>query len=169
MPKAGPNDCRLYDVPPTFGGNGGEGLFIMSIHIESDVPIVAYAHTFGSASSGATMLMPVETWGYSYMSINSRQEYQPDCYSWMYVIAEKDNTVIEITPSVPTRNGRPAGVPFIVTLQRGEIYQVVGANPTGGFAALELSGTTVRSIANAAGVCYPVAVFAGSSRTGNPA
>ena len=25
MPKAGPNDCRLYDVPPSFGGNGGEG------------------------------------------------------------------------------------------------------------------------------------------------
>src|SRR5688572_21923096 len=23
MPKAGANDCRLYDVPPTFGGNGG--------------------------------------------------------------------------------------------------------------------------------------------------
>jgi hypothetical protein len=59
MPKAGALDCRLYDVPPTFGGNGGEGIFNMSIHIESDVPIVAYSHTFGSASSGATMLMPM--------------------------------------------------------------------------------------------------------------
>ncbi|MBK8141757.1 MAG: hypothetical protein IPK57_12680 [Chitinophagaceae bacterium] len=61
MPKAGALDSRLYDVPPTFGGNGGEGIFNMSIHIESNVPIVAYAHTFGSTSSGATMLMPVET------------------------------------------------------------------------------------------------------------
>jgi gliding motility-associated-like protein len=173
IPKGGWYDARLYTCPPGFmlpQCTGGEGVFkYKGIHIVSNVPIVSYAHIYGSASSGATMLMPVETWGYSYMSINSRQEYQPDCYSWMYVIAEKDNTVIEITPSVPTRNGRPAGVPFIVTLQRGEIYQVVGANPTGGFAALELSGTTVRSIANAAGVCYPVAVFAGSSRTGNPA
>jgi hypothetical protein len=44
MPKAGTTDVRLYDLPPSFGGNGGETLFNRSIHIESDVPIVAYAH-----------------------------------------------------------------------------------------------------------------------------
>src|SRR5688572_33365003 len=140
MPKAGPNDCRLYDVPPTFGGNGGEGLFIMSIHIESDVPIVAYAHTFGSASSGATMLMPVETWGYSYISLNSRQRYsstnQP-CFSWVYVIAQHDSTLVEITPVVPTRGSRPPNVPFTVLLMKGQIYQIVGSlintNPGDGY------------------------------------
>src|SRR5688572_374109 len=168
MPKAGPNDCRLYDVPPTFGGNGGEGLFIMSIHIESDVPIVAYAHTFGSASSGATMLMPVETYGYSYISINSKQRYQPNCFSWAYVIASHDNTVVEITPSVVTRLGKPAGLPFTVTLNKGQVYQIIGANPTNGPDALEVSGTKFRSIANPMGDCYPVAVFSGSSRTYNP-
>ena len=168
MPKAGPNDCRLYDVPPTFGGNGGEGLYIMSIHIESDVPIVAYAHTFGSASSGATMLMPVETYGYSYVSINSKQVYANNCFSWAYVIASHDNTVVEITPSVLTRLGKPAGVPFTVTLNKGQIYQVIGANPTNSSTALEVSGTKFRSIANPMGECYPVAVFSGSSRTSNP-
>ena len=167
MPKSGPNDCRLYDVPPTFGGNGGEGLFIMSIHIQSDVPIVAYAHTFGSASSGATMLMPVETYGYSYVSINSRQAYANNCFSWAYVIASHDNTVVEITPSVLTRLAKPAGVPFTVTLNKGQVYQVIGANPTNGNAALEVSGTKFRSIANPMGECYPVAVFSGSSRTWN--
>ena len=167
MPKSGPNDCRLYDVPPTFGGNGGEGLFIMSIHIESDVPIVAYAHTFGSASSGATMLMPVETYGYAYVSINSRQAYANNCFSWAYVVASHDNTTVEITPSVLTRLGKPAGVPFTVNLNKGQVYQIIGANPTGGSSALEVSGTKFRSIANATGDCYPVAVFSGSSRTWN--
>src|SRR5688572_5496399 len=168
MPKAGPNDCRLYDVPPSFGGNGGEGLFNMSIHIVSDVPIVAYAHIYGSASSGATMLMPVETYGYSYISINSKQRYQPNCFSWAYVIASHDNTVVEITPSVVTRLGKPAGVPFTVTLNKGQVYQIIGANPTNGPDALEVSGTKFRSIANPLGDCYPVAVFSGSSRTYNP-
>ncbi|HEX6846257.1 MAG TPA: PKD domain-containing protein [Chitinophagaceae bacterium] len=167
MPKSGPNDCRLYDVPPTFGGNGGEGLFIMSIHIVSDVPIVAYAHTFGSASSGATMLMPVETYGYSYVSINSKQVYANNCFSWAYVVASHDNTVVEITPSVLTRLNKPAGVPFTVTLNKGQIYQVIGANPTNSSTALEVSGTKFRSIANPMGDCYPVAVFSGSSRTFN--
>ena len=167
MPKSGPEDCRLYDLPPSFGGNGGEGLFDLSIHIESDVPIVAYAHTFGSASSGATMLMPVETWGYSYTSVNSKQSYASNCFSWMYVVAEKDNTVVEITPSVSTRNGRVPGVPFTITLNRGQIYQVVGALISGSD-GYELTGTKVKSIANAAGECYPIGAFSGSSRTSNP-
>jgi len=168
MPKSGGNDCRLYDVPPSFGGNGGEGIFNLSIHIESDVPIVAYAHTFGSASSGATMLMPVETYGYAYISINSRQVYAANCFSWAYVVASHDNTVVEITPSVLTRLGKPAGVPFTVTLNKGEIYQVIGANPTNSSTSLEVSGTKFRSIANPAGECFPIAAFSGSSRTTNP-
>ncbi|MVT41166.1 PKD domain-containing protein [Chitinophaga oryziterrae] len=164
IPKAGAFDARLYSVPPAFGGTGGEGLFTRKgIHITSDVPIVAYAHIFGSASSGATTLMPVETWGYYYVSLNSEQNYASDCFSWMYVVADHDNTQIEITPAKLTRNSRPAGVPFTVTLNRGEVYQLVGASS--GSAGNELTGTTVRSIANSADTCYPVAVFSGSSRT----
>lgn len=168
IPKAGPFDCRLYDLPPSFGGSGGEGLFDLSIHIESDVPIVAYSHTYGSASSGATMLFPVEAYGYQYYSLNSTQVYAPNCFSWAYVVAAFDNTVVEITPTVQTRMGKPAGSSFNVTLNKGQIYQVIGANLTGGSTSLELSGTKFRSIANASGDCYPVAVFSGSSRTSNP-
>jgi gliding motility-associated-like protein len=165
IPKAGLYDCRLYSVPPTFGGTGGEGLFTRGIHIVSDVPIVAYAHIFGSASSGATMLMPVETWGYVYSTVNSPQNYgSNNCFSWVYVVAQEDNTVVEITPSVPTRNGRVPGVPFYATLNKGEIYQVIGAAITSS-KGYEMTGTHVKSIANSAGVCHPIGVFAGSSRT----
>lgn len=165
IPKAGTFDARLYSVPPSFGGTGGEGVFSnKAIQIVSDVPIVAYAHIYGSASSGATTLMPVETWGYSYISVNSEQNYADNCFSWMYVIAKEDNTVVEITPSVPTRNGRPAGVPFNVTLNRGQAYQVVGAMLTGG-RGNELTGTTVKVTSNTTGGCAPVAVYSGSSRT----
>ncbi|HVI43519.1 MAG TPA: PKD domain-containing protein [Chitinophaga sp.] len=165
IPKNGTFDARLYSLPPSYGGTGGEGIFNnKAIHIQSNVPIVAYAHIFGSASSGATMLMPEETWGYSYISVNSQQNYADNCFSWMFVVANQNNTVIEITPSVVTRNGRAAGVPFTATLNRGDIYQLVGAS-LGGGKGRELTGTTVKSIANSAGQCYPVAVFSGSSRT----
>ena len=168
MPKAGTLDCRLYDLPPSFGGTGGEGLYDLSIHIESDVPIVAYSHTFGSASSGASMLIPVEAYGHQYFSLNSTQVYANNCFSWAYVVAAYDNTVVEITPSVQTRLGMSAGTPFTVSLDKGQIYQVIGANLTGGSTSLELSGTKFRSIANPSGECYPIAVFSGSSRTSNP-
>ena len=172
IPKSGTYDFRLYTVPcgfvPPGTACGGEGLFTnKGIHIVSDVPIVAYAHIYGSASSGATMLMPVETWGYSYVTLNSRQNYATNCFSWAYVISQHDNTVVEITPSQTTRFPRAANVPFTVTLNRGEIYQVM-AGPEAGSAKPEFSGTKFRSIANASGECYPIAVFAGSSRTSNP-
>jgi len=173
IPKGGAVDARLISVPCSFTGGippcGGEGTFSnKAIHIVSDVPIVAYAHIFGSASSGASMLMPVETWGYSYISVNSIQNYAANCYSWVYAIAQHDNTLIEVTPAVVTRAGKPANVSFTVTLNRGDIYQTM-AGPETGSAKPEMTGTKIRSIANASGDCYPIAVFSGSSRTSNPA
>jgi len=181
-PLSDPNyDARLFSDPPP-AGTGGAGVFRKKgIHIESNVPIVAYAHIYGSASSGATMLLPVTAWGYSYVSLNSKQSYANDCYNWMYVIASKDNTVIQVTPSVLTRaqdkTGLQPGVSTTVTLMKGQIYQVVGANDgadangNGGNASTgkQLTGTIVRSMANGANDCNPIAVFAGSSRTANPA
>jgi len=153
-------DARLYTDPPP-AATGGAGLFRKKgIHIKSNVPIVAYAHIYGSASSGATMLFPVEAWGYSYISLNSKQSYASNCYNWMYVVAQKDNTVIEVTPSVLTRaqnlTGLAPGVAKSITLMKGQIYQVIGANDAsdangnGGGAATgrDLSGTKVRSLPN---------------------
>jgi gliding motility-associated-like protein len=165
IPKSGAIDARLVSLPPSYGGTGGEGVFSnKGIHIVSDVPIVAYAHIFGSASSGATMLMPINTWGYSYISLNSQQHYADNCFSWMYVVAKENNTVVEITPSELSRNGRPGGVPFTVTLNKGDIYQLIGASLGSGIGR-ELTGTTVKSLGNSDGKCFPVAVFSGSSRT----
>lgn len=156
IPKTGLFDARLLT----------EGLSEKGISIESDIPIVAYAHIYGNSSSGATMLLPVGTYGYEYYTLASEQRYQSNCYSWFYVVAEYDNTEVEIVPSQQTLAGRPAGVPFRVTLNKGEVYQVMGAlksqNSSEGY---DLSGSKVRSVQNSAGKCYPMAVFSGSSRT----
>ncbi len=186
MPKTGSYDCRLVTDPPP-AGSGGAGLFTQpkGILITSDVPIVAYAHIYGSASSGATMLLPTEAWGYTYVSLNSKQSYASNCYNWTYIIAKENNTVVEITPSVLTRaqagttnpTGLAPGVTKTITLAKGQIYQIIGANDAadangnGGAASTgkELSGTKIRSIVGPDGTCKPIAVFAGSSRTTNPA
>jgi len=165
MPKNGTDDCRLYSVPPSFGGTGGEGIFNRGINIKSDVPIVAYAHIFGSVSSGATMLLPIDSWGYNHYTINSEQiDAGGPGYSWVFVVAQENNTEIRITPGALTRTGRPAGVPFNATLNKGQIFQIVGDGDAGGN-GVQFTGTRVESIANASGQCFPIAVFAGSSRT----
>lgn len=173
-------DARLYRNPVPFD-IGASGLYRKKgIRIVSNVPIVAYAHIYGSVSSGATMLLPTDTWGYSYTSINSQQDNTGVglSYSWMYIIAKDDNTRIRITP---TANSRPykdcpglgcpiitrtAGVPFTVDLMKGQIFQYVAESDCASGIGPELTGTTVKSIPSLVdGTCKPIAVFSGSSRT----
>ena len=162
-----PNTVRVSDLIPKSGLADGrlldEGLFDRGISIESDVPIVAYAHIYQGANSGASMLLPTGTYGYEYTSLNSDQYYASDTYSWFYAIADRDSTLVEIIPSVTTKGGRPAGVPFQVYLMRGDVYNVMGT--TSGATGTDLSGSKIKSIPNARGKCYPIAVFSGSSRT----
>jgi gliding motility-associated-like protein len=166
MPKSVTTyDSRLYDDPPP-AGFGGERIFrARGIRITSNVPIVAYAHIYGSVSSGATMLLPTPSWGYAYTTINSEQvNAGGPGYNWFYIIAKENNTVVEITPAAVSRLGKPAGVPFQINLMKGQIYQYVG-QADGGGNGVELTGSKIKSIANSSGQCYPIAVFAGSSRT----
>ncbi|THU40431.1 T9SS type B sorting domain-containing protein [Niastella caeni] len=156
MPKNGLDDARLLD----------EGLYNRGISIVSDVPITAYAHIFASANSGATMLFPVGVWGYEYYSLNNRQNYSTTgAYTTIMVVADKNNTVVEITPSVPTLAGKPANVPFTVTLNAGDVYQVLGAMMSGS-EGYDLTGSIIKSLPNSNNECHAIGVFTGSSRTG---
>ncbi|GAA4325746.1 T9SS type A sorting domain-containing protein [Flaviaesturariibacter amylovorans] len=165
IPKQGSTDARLVSPPVAFGGNGGEGIFARSIRIQSDVPIVAYAHIYATVSSGATLLLPSDAWSYSYTSMNSEQvNAGGPAFSWLYVVAKEDSTVVQIMPSVATRLGKPAGQTFTVTLNKGEIYQLLGQADASGNGG-QLTGSTVRSVTNSLGARHPIAVFSGSSRT----
>jgi gliding motility-associated-like protein len=151
LPKAGATSAYLATA----------GQYDRAISIESDVPIVAYAHTYGSASSGATMLMPVGTWGYEYkaLCINGTGTYN-DSRPYVYVIADKDNTVVNVTPSTAVENaGMAPNVTSTITLNKGEVFFMRATSATA-----DITGTLVRSITNSAGQCFPAAVFTGNSR-----
>ncbi|HMO32721.1 MAG TPA: PKD domain-containing protein [Lacibacter sp.] len=154
VPKSGADDARLL----------GEGLSGRGIHIRSDVPIVAYAHQYGDVSSAATMLMPVETYGYSYYSLNYTQvSNYPDSYSWFFAVASEDNTRLEITPADSTQGGWLPGQTYTVLLNRGQIWNVFGKR-SGTYTGKDLSGSKIVSVTGPDGNCHPVAVFSGSSR-----
>ncbi|TMI65633.1 MAG: PKD domain-containing protein [Bacteroidetes bacterium] len=170
VPKSGVDDARIFN----------EGLFNRGVHIVSDTPIVVYAHAYNNMVSGATMLMPVETYGYKYYSLNYSQSTSgssppnppitttqngPAWYSWFYVIASEDNTKLEITPSDTTRNGWLPGQTYTVNLNKGQLYNVMGKlGPSNKIvdASKDMSGSKVLSVPGADGNCHPVAVFSGS-------
>jgi gliding motility-associated-like protein len=159
IPKSGANDARTLT----------DGLQNRNIHIVSTEPVAVYAHVYSTMVSGATMLMPVETYGYTYRSINYYQttsESSPaDWYSWFYVIASEDNTTLNITPSDTTKNGWLPNQTYTITLNKGESYHVFGkaifdGNPAN--ASKDMTGSKVVSVAGSDGICHPVAMFSGS-------
>jgi gliding motility-associated-like protein len=151
IPKAGPQNAFL----------NASGIYDQTIRIESDEPIVAYAHVTGSASSGAAMLMPVGTWGYEYktLCIEGSGGYG-DAYPYFYIVADNDNTLVQVTPNGPVTNpGMTPNTVNMITLNRGQVALIVGTNTTE-----VMTGSVVKSVPNSAGKCYPVAVFSGHSR-----
>lgn len=161
IPKTGTDDARLVQ----------EGIWPKKgIHITSDVPVVAYAHIYELANSGATMLMPTAVWGYEYYTLTSSQEYSSESSSAFHIVAQHDSTWVEINPSNPTRGGwvknggtRPNGS-YLVKLNKGDAYQVLGQIESGSV-GYDLTGSYVKSVGNAQGDCFPIAVFSGSTRT----
>lgn len=165
-PSVSNYDARLIGSAPPAGSGGEQHFRRKGIYIKSlGKPIVAYAHIYGTVASGATMLLPVTAWGYNYTAMNSEQRDASRSYSWMYVIAKENNTKVVITPSVPTRLGKQQGVPFEVELEKGQIYQLVGQSDCATGNGVELTGTTVKSIAGRDGECHAIAMFCGSGRT----
>jgi PKD repeat protein len=161
IPKSGANDARVLT----------DGFSPRGIHIVSNVPVAVYAHVYGPMVSGATMLMPVETYGFSYYSINyyqtTSQSNPPDWYSWFYVIASENNTRVLITPSDTTKNGWLPGQTYTVNLNKGEMYHVFGK--AGSFntsnyelCSKDMTGSKIVSTVGSDGVCHPIAVFSGS-------
>lgn len=174
IPKIGADDARILS----------DGLSNKAIHIVSDVPVAVYAHEYDAMFSAATMLMPSETWGYLYYSVNYYQTQGvsnppftassqgvnfPDWYNWFYIVAKDDNTRILITPSDTCKNGWLPGQTYTVNLSKGEIYTVFGkANFAAGWitdtvnSSKDLTGSKILSIAGADGSCHPIALFSGT-------
>jgi len=154
LPKTGAEDCRILN----------EGVFDKAIHIVSNKPIVVYAHQYNTQLSGATMLLPVDTYGYTYYSVNFKLPPVGNDWgkNWFYIIASEDNTRLQITPSDTTEGGVLPGQTITVNLNKGQLYNVFGKiSPEN---VCDLTGSKVVSVAGADGQCHPVAMFSGSNR-----
>ena len=154
LPKTGTDDCRILN----------EGIFDKAIHIVSDKPIVVYAHQYNTQLSGATMLLPVDTYGYTYYSINFKQPPVNSSWgkNWFYAIASEDNTRLQITVSDTTEGGVLPGQTITVNLNKGQLYNVFGKLSDAN--VCDLTGSKIVSVPGADGNCHPVAMFSGSNR-----
>lgn len=161
------NSITIFDVPDgarlTREGKSANG-----IHVTAEQPVVVYSHIFASNVSGATLVLPTNTLGKDYYSINYTQvSNELNSYSYFFVVAVEDNTEVEIIPAAATVGGWAPGSVNRVVLQKGEIYQVLGAlttnsgNTSGGG---DLTGSRIRAISTTQEQCKRIAVFSGSGK-----
>lgn len=124
-----------------------------AIHVTSNAPVTVYGLNYEAYSSDASIILPTPTLGIEYYTINVTPAVSvgSGTPTEFMVVGVQNNTSIEITPSVTTDGGNAANVPFTITLNQGEVYQV---QATGG----DLSGTYIRSL----GGCEKFAVFTGA-------
>ena len=148
-----------------------EGAFTnKAIRVTAANPIVVYSYITRAQASGATLCLPTAVLGKEYYSMNFTQvSNEPNSNSYITIVAVEDNTTVEIIPSANTKNGWLANTVYTVNLNRGQIYQLLGAldgaNATTG---LDLTGTHVRSISSGTGGCKKIAVFSGSGKVRIP-
>ena len=152
----GANQITTVNIPQTAILNS-EGKFNTGIHVVAQRPVVVYGHIYNSAVSGATLCLPVATLGKEYVSVNYTQvSNEGDSYSYFFVVATEDNTTVEITPTATTLNGWSPNTTYSITLNKGQIYQVLST--------IDLTGSTIKSVTGAGGGCKRIAVFCGSGK-----
>ncbi len=159
------NVVQFVDIPTT-AHLIAEGKSLNGIHLTSLKPIIAYAHIYQNSVSGATLVLPVNTLGKDYYSINFKQiSNSVNSASWFFVVAVEDNTKVEIIPSQTTQGGWAANSVNVVSLNKGEIYNVMGTFTNAGTSSsgVDLTGSKIKSISTS-GSCKKIAVFSGSSK-----
>ena len=112
-----------------------------AIHIQSVDCISVFALNRADYSADATVILPTEALDVNYLlttyvEFRSSQNFSSE----FLVVATEDNTIVEITLS-RAQNGHAAGVPYQITLNAGQVYQIMATR-------LDLSGTKVVGLNN---------------------
>jgi len=161
------NSITTIDIPIEQGYHDRNNHGIISkkaIHIESTDTISAYCTNIAYVSFDASFVLPTESLGDDYIiqSYDQSRLFLEDVVnisqtSAFAIVATEDHTDIDITPSCPTLDGRPAYETYQITLNAGETYQV---RSTYSGSSRDFSGTRVT-----ARDCKKIAVFNGNTLT----
>jgi gliding motility-associated-like protein len=144
---------------------GSETIQEKAIHLVAENPVNVYALNWDKNSADVAVMYPVESLGNEYFTmcytpnVDSRPAHGKN--SEFLIVASKDTTIVEIIPSVVTDNGKPANIPFTVTLHKGEVFQVQSLNQRNLSGQGDLTGSYIKSD-------KPVAVYSGNFSTTIP-
>lgn len=135
------------------------------IHITSSGKIAVHAFNERFRSADGTVVLPIGALGTDYyitshfevLTVPVNYNGNVNNESTLLVVATEDNTQVEITTSKNSISGNVANVPRVITLNRGQSYQIK--------ARADLTGSRVRVVGSNADECKKIAVFGGNKWT----
>ncbi|MBC8146164.1 MAG: IgGFc-binding protein [bacterium] len=161
---AGSESATLVRLEETFGADSDlspadSNVGRKSFHIVADDDITVAAASIKAYSADAMLVLPVKLFGTKYIALSypngtgTTEQQVYDMCSQYAIVANDNNTNLEITPSYGPKSGQR----YSLKLHRGDVYLAMAPLGT----AQDVSGTEIRSD-------KPVAVFAGHRRTSVP-
>lgn len=128
-----PGEVTAVPIPIAAQVDANDGIAARGIQVSTIQPVCVYALNRRAESTDAYAAIPIPAFGNDHIVAS----YGGLTGSQMAVAAVVPDTVVTITPR-QTIGARPAGVPFEVTLQPGEVYQLRASGQ-------DVSGTRVQS------------------------
>jgi RHS repeat-associated protein len=135
----------------------------LGIHITAQSPVSAYGLNFYEFATDGFTALPTNILGTDYVTVGYgnvlNRLFDPSLGTEFGIVATQNNTSVTITPSVAT-GGHTAQVPYTITLNQGQTYQLRNSNETGQDEgpAPDLSGSIITSN-------NPIGVFSGHDCT----
>lgn len=160
---------NIPDLQCYHDGGNYEQIDNKGIKIVATDTISVFSTNIAHVSFDASFVLPTESLGDDYIiqtyDQSVREALMNDYVthnqtSAFLIVATEDNTEIDITPTVNTLRGKPAGETFTITLNAGQTYQVRSHL---GPSSRDLSGSRVT-----AHDCKKIAVFNGNTVTSVP-
>lgn len=171
------NGVSIRDIGSNFENRVSEVVARKGIEIISDEPITVYGYSSQYTTSDLYTAIPVANLGTEYRVVCMPNDfYAPRQGSdlatlspfeklvrpgMFLIVAQEDNTRIEITPTAPTEKGMLKNSLYTITLNKGETYLVKSQQIADTKKNNDLTGSSIVST-------KPVAVFSGHARTAVP-
>lgn len=157
------NSYTQVFIPSELGTCSGSGnIENKGIHVTSTEPISVFALNYESGSFDASLIYPTKQLGNKYYILSYPTQEFFEIPAEFLIVGIKDNTKIKIIPFKNTADGHYAHVPYYVTLDQGQTYQVQADLYELDFDDTpDLTGSYITTTGNN-GNCEGFAVFAGA-------
>ncbi len=123
-------------IPNSAQITSSDGVTDQGIHVTATAEVTVYGVNLRDASTDAYLGLPSDILGTEYVVLGYQGNVAP---SQMTIVGTEDNTIVTITPSFNS-GGRIAGVPYVVNLDQGEVYQMRAFGSSN-----DVSGTLISS------------------------